>query len=341
MRKNFFSSTFFKRGAALLSSIILSAGCFNAQAIISTAKTVGYVNELTGLPTTEKPLQRPIAVMIYNDKRANPHYVLGEADIVYEMVNSTANKRVTRLMAIYKDYNTISRIGNIRSTRPTNIMLAAEYNAVLIHDGGPYYNNSHFKRSKIDHISGGFSRIKNGKKSEFTEYVTTGQVKRKMAAAKISPNYTFLAGNHFNFGVNNLAARADSYSALNAYLPFPHNSTQFHYDASKNLYNFKELGKLVKGGDDNQSDAFTILIILNCPMVKLDKKGYVIYNIISQNRPGYYISGGRMIPIAWSKTGDATKMTFSTLDGKELIVNPGKTYIGIVPEDSWNKVFIG
>ena len=24
-----------------------------------------------------------------------------------------------------------------------------------------------------------------------------------MAAAKISPNYTFLAGNHFNFGVNN------------------------------------------------------------------------------------------------------------------------------------------
>ena len=89
MRKKFFSSTFFKRGAALLSSIILSAGCFNAQAIISTAKTVGYVNELTGLPTTVSPLQRPIAVMIdYDCKQIEANLKLaGFEDISSSNIN--------------------------------------------------------------------------------------------------------------------------------------------------------------------------------------------------------------------------------------------------------------
>ena len=73
--------------------------------------------------------------MIDNDTKALPHYGLSEADVVYEMMNSTANKRVTRLMAIYKDWQNVGQIGNVRSTRPTNILLASEWNAILIHDG--------------------------------------------------------------------------------------------------------------------------------------------------------------------------------------------------------------
>ena len=39
--------------------------------------------------------QRPIAVMVDNEKIALPHYGLTKADIVYEMMNSTANDYVT------------------------------------------------------------------------------------------------------------------------------------------------------------------------------------------------------------------------------------------------------
>ena len=69
--------------------------------------------------------QRPIAVMVDNEKTALPHYGLTEADVVYEIMNSTKNGRITRLMAIVKDWGKITQFGSIRSTRPTNIMLAA------------------------------------------------------------------------------------------------------------------------------------------------------------------------------------------------------------------------
>ena len=63
------------------------------------------VSELTGEFIDEKLAnQRPIAVMIDNEKVALPHYGVTKADIVYEMVNSEHNDRVTRLMALVKDW---------------------------------------------------------------------------------------------------------------------------------------------------------------------------------------------------------------------------------------------
>ena len=112
-----------------VSSVVLAAVMAASLTLVpsTNAKALGGINELTGLPTAAPDLQRPIAVMVDNDQIASPHYGLAEADIIYEMVNSTKNNRVTRLMAIYKDYNNIQRFGNIRSARPTNIILANEY----------------------------------------------------------------------------------------------------------------------------------------------------------------------------------------------------------------------
>ena len=46
--------------------------------------------------------QRPVAIMVDNEKTALPHYGLNDADIVYEMMNSTANGEITRFMALFK-----------------------------------------------------------------------------------------------------------------------------------------------------------------------------------------------------------------------------------------------
>ena len=81
-----------------------------------------YLSELTGLPINKDlEMQRPIAVMIDNEIKALPHYNTAGADIVYEMMNSTANDRITRLMCIYKDWEDLPQTGSIRSVRPTNI----------------------------------------------------------------------------------------------------------------------------------------------------------------------------------------------------------------------------
>ena len=55
-------------------------------------------SELTGLAIDEAIAnQKPIAAMVDNESKALPHFGLNTADIIYEMVNSTANDRVTRL----------------------------------------------------------------------------------------------------------------------------------------------------------------------------------------------------------------------------------------------------
>ena len=46
--------------------------------------------------------QRPIAVMVDNESIALPHYGLSKADVVYEMMNSTENGRITRFMVLVK-----------------------------------------------------------------------------------------------------------------------------------------------------------------------------------------------------------------------------------------------
>ena len=106
--------------------------------------------------------QRPIAVMVDNESIALPHYGLTQADVVYEMMNSTANGKITRLMAVVKDWESLEQFGSIRSARPTNFLLAAEWNAVLVHDGGPVYINPYLTEPYTNNMSGGFSRVDNG-----------------------------------------------------------------------------------------------------------------------------------------------------------------------------------
>lgn len=143
-----------------IASAVAMAVALMAEPIQVQAAGEVYTSELTGLPISASLKdQRPIAVMVDNEKVALKHFGTAEADIVYEMMNSTANDRITRLMCIYKDYNSVPTIGSIRSIRPTNVILAGEYNAICVHDGGPYYINEWLAKPWSDNLSAGFARI--------------------------------------------------------------------------------------------------------------------------------------------------------------------------------------
>ena len=183
--------------------------------------------------------QRPIAAMVDNEKTALPHFGLSDADVVYEVMNSTKNGRITRLMAVVKDWGKIEQLGSIRSTRPTNILLAAEWNAVLCHDGGPFYIDPYLANDYSAHFSGGFDRVNNGKAREFTEYICTGNLDSKFGSSNYSTEYDkFYAGKdvedyqHFNFSDDELTLEGDGViDATEIYLPFSHNQSTLKYNA--------------------------------------------------------------------------------------------------------------
>lgn len=302
--------------------------------------------------------QRPIAVLVDNEKTALPHYGLTEADVVYEIMNSTANGRITRFMAIVKDWGSITQFGSIRSARPTNFMLASEWNAVVCHDGGPFYIDEWVAKNYIDNLSGGFARYNNGKNWEYTEYLTydtyTGVnmkggsqtydgLKQRFEKANYSTTYNnYYAGPHFTFSDTEIdfSDRSDALSATEIELPFPHNGSTLKYNEATGTYDYYEYGNLHKDPlHDNAPLTFKNLLIQDTTFGELDSNGYMIYNAVDTGRDGYYITNGKAIKVTWSKSSDNSITTYyDKSTGEEIKINTGKTYISLVPSDSWSQI---
>lgn len=305
-----------------------------------------YLSELTGLPINKDlEMQRPIAVMIDNEIKALPHYNTAGADIVYEMMNSTANDRITRLMCIYKDWENLPQTGSIRSVRPTNILVAQEYDAVICHDGGPFHINDYLSRYPY-HFSGTFSRVNNGKAREFTEYILKGDLDRNFARTGWSKEYSEAPAPHFNFADYGTTTNLDDWdadgirTANRIELPFYHNRSKLVYNEETKTYDYYEYGKQHLDAETQAPLTFTNVLLQDCSFHQYDKNGYLIYNCIDKFKFAYYCTEGKNISILWTKEGEGGVTRFFNASGEEIKINPGKTYIGIIPDDTWDEVKI-
>ena len=313
---------------------VISALMFSTTAFAAT-------NELTGLSVDDSIAdQRPVAIMVDNEKAALPHYGIGEADVVYEMMNSTQNGRITRLMCLYKDWANLDQTGCIRSTRTTNVVISDEYNAVLIHDGGPYYIKKYLAQPYATHISGDFTRVKNGKSTEYTEFVFGEELVKRFEKAKISTTYSLTPerDSHFLFNEADTELSSDvAGTSVDLSKVFVHNLSKLVYNEATGTYDYNEYGKLHQDAEDAQPLSFKNVILQNVSFKQLDKNGYLNYNVTGSDK-GYYFTNGKVLPITWTKSSDTGFTHFYDPDGNELSINKGKTYIGLVPSDSWDKI---
>ena len=305
-----------------------------------------YFSEITGLPISDNLKdQRPVAVMVDCEEIAFPHYGIAEADIVYDTMNNVKNGRITRFMCIYKDYSNVAQIGNIRSTRTTNVWLAGEWNAILVHDGQAHYALDYLAEDYASqHLSSGFTRIDNGKPSEFTEYAMAGEIAARIQDAGYDVNYNQYKqeGDHFKFVKYNTTLATSAFSnATSISLPFPHNATTLSYNSGTNTYDLSMYGELHKDEEDGDVLTFTNIILLNAPYTEYPSdEGYLYYNIVDATGDGYYITNGKMEKISWNKGGENGITHYYDDQGNELEINRGKTYISLVPSDSWGELSI-
>lgn len=288
--------------------------------------------------------QRPIAVMVDNEKIALPHYGLTQADVVYEMMNSTANGRITRLMCIVKDWGSITQFGSVRSTRPTNVLLAAEWNAVLCHDGGPFYIDAYLANDYSAHFSGTFSRVNNGKAREYTEYICEGDLDKNFSNSKYSVEYNeYYEGEHFVFSDTEVTLddKAGVMDATLVELPFSHNGSKLKYNEETGTYDYYEYGSIHQDpGNGNATLTFKNVFIQDCTFHQYDENGYMIYNCIGTG-DGYYLTNGKAHPVTWIKSSDTAPTVFLDKEtGEQVEMNTGKTYITLVPSDTWDDVVI-
>lgn len=310
-----------------------------------------YRSELTNeIISEELKDQRPIAVMVDNDKRALPHFGLTQADVVYELMNSTANKEITRFMCLVKDWGAIEQFGSVRSLRPTNILLANEWNAIICHDGGPFYINDYLALPASDNISGYFGRVSNGKPREFTEYILTGEVQKYADRLGIQTTYTeHYEGAHYQFASEAnpiILGEHEDYaqfakSATFIDLPFPNNQSELKYNAEDGLYYYSEHGgPHLDAQNGNKQLAFKNVIIQRVSYNQLDENGYLIFNCIGEGQEAIYITNGERINVTWSKLGDTNPTRYYDGIGNEIKINTGKTYVAFVADQRWDELVI-
>ena len=235
-------------------------------------------------------------------------------------------------------------------------MLSGEWNAILVHDGGPFYIDNYIGMPYCNNLSGGFARYSNGKPSEFTEYVTYESYSipstcksfaglgEWIEKAGYSVEYNkYYEGKHWTFapkGDNKIEDNKDGKKVVDVDLPFPHNKSQLKYNADKKEYEYYEYGKAHIDALDDEVTSFTNVILECISFTQLDQNGYLTYNVTdSTSHEGYYLSRGIAVPITWSKaTPEGITHYYYKSSGEEIKLNTGKTYIAFVPADSWDQL---
>ena len=101
--------------------------------------------------TEEAANIRPIALIVPNENNAIPHYNLSRASILYE---ANVEGRMTRLMAVFEDWLKLEKTGNVRSLRTYYAYWAFEWDAFLVHLGGPFFINELIAEPGTENIDG-------------------------------------------------------------------------------------------------------------------------------------------------------------------------------------------
>lgn len=299
--------------------------------------------------------QRPIAVMIPNENACLPHYNISNADILYEC-NVEAN--MTRLMAVFKDWRDLEKIGNIRSCRDYYVYWAKEYDAVYCHVGGPFYILPIINDETTNNISGSVLASDNSQKKGYVDsafyrstdrkaphncYTDGSKIAAAMDTLGYSDEYTsnYEGGSHFTFaaGENTLEQYGENAFAANKIDlsgSYKITKTYFEYNAEDGLY-YRFQG--MQNGDKAHVDAatgkqlaFKNVLVQFAHYETRDDKGYLGYQCHDTTKDGYYFTNGKAIHVTWEKTSDYGSTVYYDDNGTEIEVNTGKTMICILKD---------
>jgi len=297
-------------------------------------------------PVVEKKLQildlesdsRPIAVMINNHKIAQPYQTgLNDAYLVYEIV---VEGGITRMMAVFKDKNTTT-IGTVRSSRHYYLDYAEENDAIYTHFGWSEKAQQDINDLNIDNVNGlvdsGFWRDQelrnNGVPLEHTAYTNIENILE--VADKRGYKTTSTKDTLLNYSVDeiDLSKMEGSIKADSVYIEYSsYQENTFKYDSVNKVYTKYSGDTLRKDYVTGEAFKAKNIITFQVNNYSMDSYGRQEIDNIGSGE-GYFISNGYAVPITWEKKSPSSQTVYKFLDGKEITVNDGITYIQIQPKN--------
>lgn len=107
----------------------------------------------------------------------------------------------------------------------------------------------------------------------------------------------------------------------------------FEYDSKNKVYNRFQYGDKQIDDLTGKQLTFKNIIIQFAHYTSIDDHDRQMIDLVGTG-DGYYVSDGKIVPITWTKSTDDSVTKYSTADGKELQLNPGKTYVTVFESDN-------
>lgn len=356
----------------VIAAISAAAMLFGSLAVgvqaseLETEETESYVRSyLTGELVPESIGRTiPIAIMINNIADALPQSGIGNAEIVYE---APVEGSITRLMAIMEDYQDIERIGSVRSCREYYVYFAREFEAIYMHYGLAVYATGALNLSDTVRLSGmgdydlvydGEGDVTYYRSDDFSSphnvFTNYDMIQAGIEYKGISTDYSeeYIENNgHYQFAADDeIVTLDDGVDALSVEPGYSYNYPVFEYDEESGSYIRYQYGSEQIDGLTGEALSYDNIIIQYCSWAKWDDNGYLDIDVYSGG-DGVYVTQGKAIPITWAKDEANTEDRYAdenfgithyyNLEGEEITINQGKTWVCIVLDSNTDSVVIG
>ena len=330
---------------AILVILIIIAGAVLAYKIMqdknNTEAISGEDNNELVATIEEKQVQiysgndRPIAVMIDNHSDAWPQAGLNKAYMVYEIIVEGGE---TRLMALFKGVD-LDKIGPVRSARHYFIDYAMENDAIYVHFGQSPQAQSDIKKYSIDDINGisedgtTFWRVKD----KYAPHNAVTSTEKLLTSAK-NKKYKTTSTEESVLNYVTDEVNLEEGQTANT-ITIPHSDLQtvkYEYNEENKVYVRYARGKEQTDWDTEEPVTTKNIIITFCNNYTLsdsENKGRQgLKNIGTFD--GYYITNGKAIKIQCIKNARDEKTIYQDMEGNEIKVNDGNTFVNICPTDA-------
>lgn len=294
-------------------------------------------NPLTGEDTLldSAALLRPLAVSVSNYRFSWPQSGINAADIVVEMEGEA---RETRLLCLYADASGSGKIGPVQPTFNQFLGASAQWQPLYLHYGYPADYDQTLLDS-YDNIDGeqvpgvvtvDEERHNDPDRAFIIDYCRYADGSKAVANA---PVYAGAATDAFNFSETEVLPGGGEATQVWALFSSFYDC-DLRYDAESGRYlkfQFLQTQEDAAAGDRQIGFDNAFLLFGNFSYDPDESGADRRVNIdFKSGGTGYYFYGGRYEEIRWSKDGADAPFSLKKLDGGELEVNKGKSYIALL-----------
>lgn len=291
---------------------------------------------------------RVIAVQINNHNQARlNHAGLQDAFVVYEAM---VEGGITRMLALYKDQTT-EKIGSVRSSRPYFLDYVLENDAIYVHFGFSEQAKKDIASLGINNINGLYDNAfwrdtTLNVAYEHKAFTSMEKIKnminqkgyRTTSNSKPVLNYSVDEINIDEVKETELADGTKEITTTNQAntitIPYSYYMTvKYEYDNENKVYNRFANNVAHTDAITKKQYNFKNIIIIKVKNYSIDSYGRQALDNIGTGS-GYFITNGCVKEITWQKDSRSSKTVYKYLDGTDVVVNDGNTFIQIVPINS-------